>query len=134
MIPTTPWEIFFFMAALGTLIADILAYDRVKKLYAAMESEYDDRDALCDEIARLNKHIEELQAKIDPESDCACSYDEPGIVCMAHSPELMRLNDKIEGLEADLDSAVEVCFKRGATEWVRLNYPEHYKRFTETER
>lgn len=39
-----------------------------------------------------------------------------------------RAADKIEGLEADLGSAVEVAFKRGATEWVRLNYPEHYKR------
>jgi hypothetical protein len=36
--------------------------------------------------------------------------------------------DKIEGLEADLDSAVEVAFKRGAEEWVRLNYPKHYER------
>ncbi|TGP27968.1 hypothetical protein EN814_09815 [Mesorhizobium sp. M2D.F.Ca.ET.171.01.1.1] len=38
--------------------------------------------------------------------------------------------DKIEGLEADLDSAVEVAWKRGATDWVRMNYPKHYERFT----
>lgn len=38
--------------------------------------------------------------------------------------------DKIQGLEADLDSAVEVAWKRGATEWVRLNYPKHFTRLT----
>lgn len=37
-------------------------------------------------------------------------------------------SDKVEGLEADLDSVVEVAFNRGAHEWVRLNYPEHYER------
>lgn len=34
--------------------------------------------------------------------------------------------DKIEGLEADLESAVKVAFRRGAHEWVRLNYPAIY--------
>ncbi len=38
--------------------------------------------------------------------------------------------DKIEGLDADLDSAIEVAWKRGATDWVRMNYPKHYERFT----
>lgn len=38
--------------------------------------------------------------------------------------------DKIEGLEADLDSAIEVAWKRGATDWVRLNYPTHYARLS----
>lgn len=40
------------------------------------------------------------------------------------------LLDRIDGLEADLDSAVEVAWNRGATEWVRLNYPSHYAKFT----
>lgn len=31
-------------------------------------------------------------------------------------------------LESDLDSAVEVAWKRGASDWVRLNYPKHYER------
>lgn len=35
-------------------------------------------------------------------------------------------NDKIDGLSSDLESAVEVAYKRGATEWVRLNYPKHF--------
>lgn len=36
------------------------------------------------------------------------------------------LLDKIDGLESALHSAIEVAFKRGATEWVRMNYPKHY--------
>lgn len=46
----------------------------------------------------------------------------------APADKIIALFEKIEGLEADLDSAVEVAFKRGATEWVRLNYPKHYSR------
>ncbi|CAN7654773.1 hypothetical protein LJR231_005126 [Phyllobacterium sp. LjRoot231] len=38
------------------------------------------------------------------------------------------LEDKIQGLEANLDSAVEIAYLRGATEWVRLNYPSQYER------
>ncbi len=41
----------------------------------------------------------------------------------------VKLEDKVEGLEADLDSAVEIAFKYGALDWVRLNYPRHYERF-----
>ena len=36
--------------------------------------------------------------------------------------------DKIEGLQADLESAVEVVFNRGGEEWVRMNYPALYAR------
>ncbi|MDR6818489.1 hypothetical protein J2X76_003666 [Neorhizobium sp. 2083] len=47
------------------------------------------------------------------------------------TPELLeRALDKIEGLEADLDNAIEVAFQRGAAEWVRLNYPAHYRRLS----
>lgn len=35
------------------------------------------------------------------------------------------LLDKIDGLESDLDGAVEVAISRGAVEWGRLNYPRH---------
>jgi hypothetical protein len=41
--------------------------------------------------------------------------------------------DKIDGLEADLDSAVEVAWRRGAIDWVRMNYPKHYERLTTAE-
>lgn len=42
--------------------------------------------------------------------------------------ELEELRDKVEGLESDLDSAVEVAFENGARDWVRMNYPKHYDR------
>jgi len=35
------------------------------------------------------------------------------------------LMDKIDGLESDLSSAVEVAVSRGAVEWAQLNYPGH---------
>ncbi len=34
----------------------------------------------------------------------------------------------VEGLRVKLDSAVEIAFLYGATEWVRLNHPSHYER------
>jgi hypothetical protein len=37
--------------------------------------------------------------------------------------------DKIEGLEADLESAVRVAYKRGAKEWTKKNYPNLFKRW-----
>ncbi len=39
--------------------------------------------------------------------------------------KMARLLDKIDGLEADLDSAVEVAWNLGAKGWVKLNYPNH---------
>lgn len=42
-----------------------------------------------------------------------------------------RLEDRIEGLNADLDSAVEVAFRRGAVEWTRLNYPTIHMRLSD---
>jgi hypothetical protein len=62
-----------------------------------------------------------------------CSEYEPEcFTCQmwAQQDEIERLEDKVEGLTTDLDSAVEVAFKRGATEWVRLNYPDHFKRLS----
>lgn len=38
--------------------------------------------------------------------------------------------DTISGLESDLFLAVSTAFKRGATEWTRLNYPKYYERLT----
>lgn len=40
-------------------------------------------------------------------------------------------SDKIDGLEADLHEAIKVAFKYGATDWVRLNYPEVFKTLNE---
>ncbi len=36
--------------------------------------------------------------------------------------------DKIEGLEADLKSAIQVAWHRGATKWVKMNYPRDAER------
>ncbi len=41
-----------------------------------------------------------------------------------------ELTDKVDGLLSDLDSAVEVAYKRGATEWTRLNYPQMFARLS----
>lgn len=52
----------------------------------------------------------------------------------ALNAERERWEDKVDGLSSDLTSAVEVAFKRGATEWTRLNYPEQYTRLMGEER
>ncbi|QTG12399.1 hypothetical protein G6M86_03690 [Agrobacterium tumefaciens] len=41
---------------------------------------------------------------------------------------IAQLEDRIEGLDSDLQSAVEVAFKRGAEDWVRMNYPAQFAR------
>ena len=40
-----------------------------------------------------------------------------------------EMQDRIDGLEADLESAVKVAFERGAVKWTRLNYPDLYARW-----
>lgn len=42
--------------------------------------------------------------------------------------QMRNLRVAIDGLKANLDSAIEIAFVHGATEWVRLNYPTHYER------
>ena len=43
-------------------------------------------------------------------------------------PVFEEAADKIDGLEEDLRSAVEVAWRRGAETWVRNNYPAHVAR------
>lgn len=50
----------------------------------------------------------------------------------SNSAEVETLTDKIEGLSADLDSAVGVAFNRGAHEWVRMNYPDRFEELSRT--
>jgi len=38
--------------------------------------------------------------------------------------EIERLRDKVEGLESDLQGAVQIAYLRGATVWAQLNYPD----------
>ncbi|MDW9481780.1 hypothetical protein GOB57_24330 [Sinorhizobium meliloti] len=42
--------------------------------------------------------------------------------------------DKIEGLESDLESAVQVAYDHGAEEWARLNYPSWMERLEANKR
>lgn len=44
--------------------------------------------------------------------------------------EVDQLLDKVDGLSSDLDSAVEVAYRRGAVDWVRQNYPAHFERLS----
>ena len=63
---------------------------------------HDHRGYLLAEVERQARHIEELQSKIDAEKSCACSYDEPGDVCSAHSPAQAEAHAEIERLRAAL--------------------------------
>lgn len=36
--------------------------------------------------------------------------------------------DRIDGLQADLEEAVQVAYNRGAVEWAKLNYPTWIER------
>ena len=39
------------------------------------------------------------------------------------------LLDKIDALDSELKTAVEVAYKRGAAEWTKLNYPKWFEEF-----
>jgi len=43
------------------------------------------------------------------------------------------LLDKIDGLESDLENAVETAFKRNANAWLLLNYPKMYEKLVSAE-
>lgn len=55
------------------------------------------------------------------------------VIARALMAERERWQDKVEGLECDLESAVEVAFNRGATEWTRLNYPKLNERLSKAQ-
>lgn len=38
-----------------------------------------------------------------------------------------------EGSKSELDVAIEVAFQHGAKDWVKANYPEHFKRLDTAE-
>lgn len=58
---------------------------------------------------------------------------QPDNLHIALAYEVDHLRDRVDGLGADLDSAVEVAFHHGATDWVRLNYPTHFERLSAAE-
>lgn len=67
-------------------------------------------------VAGLERHVEELKAKIDPDTDCACSYDEAGTVCTAHSPRVRELERQLASCETDRIERIEQC-NRMANDW-----------------
>lgn len=73
-------------------------------------------------VERVAKALHEKLCQQDVLGYLSATID-CGELARAATEELI---DKIEGLEADLDSAVEVAYRRGATEWVRMNYPAKY--------
>lgn len=64
-------------------------------------------EALQRENEELTKHVEELQDKVNPDKDCACSYDEADTVCAAHSPMLKAAEAKVKRLRNALNGLVE---------------------------
>jgi len=54
---------------------------------------------LVAEVERLTAHVDELSEKITA-PNCACSYDRPGDICMAHSPALRRAMEAIADIQA----------------------------------
>jgi hypothetical protein len=39
-----------------------------------------------------------------------------------------ELDQKIDRLEDELETAIEVAFDHGAVDWVRVNYPDYYRK------
>lgn len=86
-------------------IAEIRArHDAVNNVLRGSSQMHDDRAFLLAEVERQAQHIEELQAKIDAEKSCACSYDEPGDVCVTHSPALATARGEVERLRAEKEA------------------------------
>lgn len=78
------------------------------------------------ENKRQALHIEYLQAKIDADRSCACSYDAPSDVCAVHSPLLMQARAEIERLRADLATQQGCCDGAAAQDaHVRRERDEH---------
>lgn len=87
---------------------------------------FDPEDAQMSQVekylcARAQRGIDTALAALNP---TVC------LALIARARDAERLEDKVDGLTADLREAVEVAFLRGATEWVRLNYPADFKRLS----
>lgn len=63
-----------------------------------------DRAFLLAEVNRLRRHVDALQEKVSAES-CACGYDSPDAVCLAHSPQLSAALADVERLTRERDEA-----------------------------
>ncbi len=90
--------------------------DKIDELESACEHLRVDLSSTEARVSELEKHVEELQAKINPETDCCCSYDEPGQVCAVHSPRVSELERQLAELSKE---AAEVLapIKHEADQW-----------------
>jgi chromosome segregation ATPase len=82
---------------------------RAEKAEAALERRIADINHLdvkladtLDRAEKAERHVEELQEKVDADTSCACSYDNPGDVCLSHSPALKAALARAEKAEAAL--------------------------------
>lgn len=91
------------MSELDEIRARHEKFDGWLRWFRGASDEHTDRAWLLDEVERQARHIDELQAKIDAERSCACSYDAPGDVCSWHSPALVKAQAEVERLRAELD-------------------------------
>ena len=77
-------------------------------------------DGPCDCHTRGLNGVDRLNLYLgDPDT-----FDPPDL------DDLEYVRDKVEGLDADLKNAVEVAWNRGATEWVKMNYPADHDRLS----
>lgn len=72
-------------------------------------------------VSRLAVHMQDTPPGLTPEMTFIMK--EIGVMTQ-------EMVDEIDGLRSDLTNAVETAFRRGATEWTRLNYPAIYERLT----
>lgn len=86
------------------------------------------RDALArnrktefEDICAQGREAEEFRT-----SKLSTKFDDPKPKYEEYSRE--GLLDKIDGLESDLENAIETAFKRGADAWCLLNYPDMYEK------
>ena len=71
-----------------------------------------------------------------PEKDCESVNERRAILEVEKTALEWRLReaqDKIDGLESDLESAIDVAFRSGAVDWCRLNYPNQFERLSAQE-
>lgn len=79
----------------------------IERLRAALEHSEAERCKMADvalaDHERLQRHVDELQEKVKA-TDCGCSHDGPGDVCMVHSPTVNRLLAALEEAAQRLDA------------------------------
>lgn len=105
------------------------AFDTKKKAYrdfALRDCNFSEKAKEARNFLSNDDELREVSTKA-PVGEVS-SWTEASILAYAHYTR-KGLIDQIEGFKADLDDAIEVAYHRGADEWTRLNYPDHFERF-----